>query len=172
MKKIYRVLEIIGCIFVIVAIVVIAGNVFKRWIFGTPLHGAYELAGLCACMFVSVCIPMAVVTDGHTSVEILYKRFGIRGRTVLSYFGAVVDVIAAGLTSFASYKLGMVMLKMAETTDSLHIPRWPFRFLWAVCMTLFVVFTIAKMVDIPKKVKEEKPLKKDELPEVETGGID
>lgn len=171
-------MEIIGCIFVVIAMVVIAGNVFKRWITGSPMHGAYELAGLCACMFVSVCIPMAVASEGHTSVEIIYRKINKTGKYIMAYMGVIFDLLAGGLMSFASYRLGWKMMAIHETTDSLLIPRWPFRLLWGTCMLMFCIFTISKALEIPAKIKQEsEPLTEadiaqKEIEEVERGGVE
>ena len=155
MEKFSKVLEVIGGIFVMAAVILVAGNVAVRVITGHSFNGSYELTGLFATMFVAVSIPVATLRGTHIFVELLTTHLRGAARMATEYIARVFDLVLAVLYSYTGYNLAVQKFSAGEATDTLGVPIWPFRFLWVLCSVLMIIYTVYNIVMIPKRRKVE-----------------
>lgn len=150
MKKLSNLLDIIGGVFVMLAVLVVFGNVVVRVLTGGSFNGSYELTGLCATMFVALAIPVATFEGSHIFVELLTSHLHGVTKRVTEYIDRVFDLLFEVLYFWAGWKIALQKFATMEATDTLHIPVWPFRFLWVLCCALMIVFTIYNIFQIHK----------------------
>ena len=155
MEKFSKFLEVIGGIFVVAAVALVAGNVVVRLITGHSFNGSYELTGLFATMFVAVSIPVATLRGTHIFVELLTSHLHGAARMITEYIARFFDLVLAVLYSYTGFDLAMQKFAASESTDTLSVPIWPFRFLWVICSILMILFTIYNIVRIPKRLQSE-----------------
>lgn len=151
MKKLSNLLDIIGGVFVIIAVAVVFGNVVMRVLTGHSFNGSYELTGLCATMFVALAIPVATYEGSHIFVELLTSHLRGAARKATKYIARVCDLVFAVLYAYAGWKIALQKFATMEASDTLRIPVWPFRFLWVLCCLLMIMFSIYRLVRIPKE---------------------
>lgn len=157
-KKIYKIMETIGAVFIVAAMLVIVANVLSRWVLGHPMRGVYEMTGLCAALFSAMAIPMATLTEGHIAVELVTSRLPVKLRIVLDYIARVCEMAVAGVLSYCCFKMAITMMGTNETTDTMNIPIWPVRFIWAFCLFLMVIYSIMNIAKVKKKYANGGPM--------------
>lgn len=155
MNKLSKLLEIIGGIFVMAAVVLVFGNVVIRLFTGSSFNGSYELTGLFAVLFVAVSIPVATLRGTHIFVELLTSHLHGVVAMIAKYIAYLFDLFLGILYVYSGFELAMTKFLINESTDTLKVPIWPFRFLWVLCGVLMIVYVIYNMVQLPKRGKEE-----------------
>ena len=87
-----------------------------RYLWGRPIHGAFEATELLLAGIIFLGLPHANITDGHVSVDLLTQRFSPRAQHALIAANAV---LSAAL-------LALITIEMARTTITARIPIFPF----------------------------------------------
>lgn len=154
MKNIvYRIMEILAGAALIIAAVIVVINILLGKLTGTPLKGTYEMVGLCCCVMASMAIPMATLTGGHVSVDIVVASLKPKAQMALDIFGKAVDCCVGVVLTCVCYRFALKMLSTQETTATLNLPVWPFRFLWMLGCALVAIFSLYNITQIPKKYR-------------------
>ena len=151
MKKLSNLLDVIGGVFVVIAVAVVFGNVVMRVFTGHSFNGSYELTGLCATMFVALSIPVATYEGSHIFVELLTSHLHGVARKVTKYIARFFDLLFSIIYAYAGWKIAVQKFATLEASDTLRIPVWPFRFLWVICCVLMIVFSIYRISQIHKE---------------------
>ena len=155
MQKLSKVFEIIGGIFIIAAVILVAGNVVIRIFTGGSFNGSYELTGLFAVMFVAVSITVATLRGTHIFVELLVSHLHGVARKITEYIARFFDLALAVLYAYTGYILTMQKLATNEASSTLNIPIWPFRGLWVLCAIMMIIYTIYNIILIAKRKGEQ-----------------
>jgi TRAP-type C4-dicarboxylate transport system permease small subunit len=144
---IYKTLLIVGGVFLVATMCLIAGNALIRSIFNFPIPGYYELTGLLASFFCALAIPMCTISGTHIKVDILTMRLKRMPKIVLAYVAHGLDLIIGCVLAYAGYMLAIKMLIQGEATPSIGAPIGPARLVWAICCSFIV---LAKIYQITK----------------------
>lgn len=144
-------METIAGIALVAAAIIVVVNIVVGKLTGTPLRGTYEMVGLCCSIMASMAIPMATLMNGHVAVDIFVQSLGKKAQMRLEYFAKLMDAAIGVSLAYAALRFALKMLSVRETTDTLSIPVWPFRFVWTLCGVLIVAFSIYNICMIPKK---------------------
>lgn len=147
-------MEILAGAALIIAAIIVVVNILLGKITGTPLKGTYEMVGLCCCVMASMAIPMATLTGGHVSVDIVVRALKPRAQMAFDIFAKAVDCLVGMVLTYACYRFAIKMLSTRETTATLSLPVWPFRFVWMLGCVLVAIFSIYNMTQIPKKYRD------------------
>ena len=153
-KRFSNVLYLIGGIFIIGMMLLIVVNVILRAITGSPISGTYELASLCAVLFVGVSIPVCTLADSHIKVDIISQKFKNMPKLVIDIITRVLDCLAGVILTYTAFRLAMRMVQTGESTSTLDVPIWPFRFIWMICAALIVVASVYRIVLAIKNRKD------------------
>ena len=119
--------------------ILIAADVFCRYLLGAPIVWAQDVTTLILAMFFFGVQPRCLRDDVHVRMTILYDRFSGLWRTavdVLSYLSAMF------LGSLLVYRLIREVtgrFSSGDTHGFLKVPLSPFRIFVATCMFLFVL---------------------------------
>jgi TRAP-type C4-dicarboxylate transport system permease small subunit len=152
-KTAYKIMEFFAGAALIIAAIIVVLNILLGKLFGSPLKGTYEMVGLCCCVMASMAIPMATLTGGHVSVDIVVRMLKPRGRMIFEYIAKIFDALVGVMMVYACSRFAIKMLATRETTATLSLPVWPFRFVWMLGCVLIVVFSIYNIVKIPAKYR-------------------
>lgn len=124
----------------IIAVMLFTGyNVLGRWLFGAPLRGTVELTQVAMIGIVYLGLAYAQHQDNHIAVELLYQRFGARGRLVLDVFSTALSIIVLALVAWRLYEYAAVLEAGGRTTASRGIPLYPFAYVAIIGIVAFIL---------------------------------
>jgi TRAP-type transport system small permease protein len=122
-------------------------NILGRWLFNTPFRGTVELTQLAMLAIVYLSFAYAQQQDDHISVDLLYQRFGARGRAVLDVIAAVLSVGILGLLAWRLYAYSGILQAGGRTTAARGIPLYPFAYVAIVGAVAFILALLASAVE-------------------------
>lgn len=121
-----RWLSIIGGLIVVALMLVSTLDVAMRYLFNSPIDGAYELAEFMLVGMVYLGIAYIQSFKGHVRVDVFVNRVGIRGELLLSIFGNLVGLVAFVLVTWQTGSLALVAWQTGDYSSGLvHLPMWP-----------------------------------------------
>lgn len=129
---------------VIFALMLITGiDVVGRYLFQSPLPGAFELSELALALMVIFGWGYNQAVKGHVEIDLLYKRLPHRVQTILDCLIPILGLSLFVFVAWQAIKFTLVSIGWGENTEMLHLPMWIFKlmiFVGAVSLSLqFVV---------------------------------
>ncbi len=118
---------------VIVTFVDVAG----RYCMNKPLVGSLEILELSMAVLGGFAMFYTTTRGGHISVDLFYVRFSRRKQTAVNRFGSLLGFGTWVIIAYQVYLLGMHMMKSGDFTSLLHIPIFPFQFIFALGILLY-----------------------------------
>jgi TRAP-type transport system small permease protein len=122
-------------------------NILGRWLFNAPFRGTVELTQLAMLAIVYLSFAYAQQQDDHIAVDLLYQRFGARGRAVLDVIAAVLSVGILGLLAWRLYAYSDLLRAGGRTTAARGIPLYPFAYVAIVGAVAFILALLATAVE-------------------------
>jgi TRAP-type transport system small permease protein len=122
-------------------------NILGRWLLNAPFRGTVELTQLAMLAIVYLSFACAQQQDDHIAVDLLYQRFGARGRAVLDVIAAVLSVGILGLLVWRLYAYSGVLQSGGRTTAARGIPLYPFAYVAIVGAVAFILALLATAVE-------------------------
>jgi TRAP-type C4-dicarboxylate transport system permease small subunit len=123
---------IIGMIFLLIMMLLTAGDVLGRAILTRPIPGSYEVSGYMLAIIVLLGLGYAQQAEANVRVEFFTDKMPRKVQGFLVAFFAMVASIFFSLVVWQGVKESLNTLKVGSTSDILHIPAFPFQFLVAV----------------------------------------
>jgi len=112
-------------------------DVLGRYVFNTPLRGAFEITELALLSLIFAGLPLVSRADEHVTMDFIDKILGPAARALLRRFvHGLCGVIILGMAWLVWLKAGKISA-YGDTTDVLKIPVGPFVYF----MTLMVGVT-------------------------------
>jgi TRAP-type C4-dicarboxylate transport system permease small subunit len=148
------VLLVIGAISLVIMMVVVVGNSVGRALFGTPILGTIEIAGLGGAIVVAAAVGFTAREKGNISVDLLMSRLRPRTR---AFFDAVTYFLSLSGVLFLLYAVvrdAFGTLKAKEATVTMESPVAPFKLAWAAGILIVACFLIAHLVTAIRKVRK------------------
>ena len=108
------------CIFLIMALTAI--DVFARYVFSTPLRGAYEIVSLLLALSIFLALPLVVRSNEHIVIDILSNA--LRGGAARVH-AIVVRVLEAGVAFFIATRLWDQAVLMSGAGQVTGFLEWP-----------------------------------------------
>jgi tripartite ATP-independent transporter DctM subunit len=121
-----RYLNTIGLVFLALMMFLTAADVVGRYIFNTPLNGAFELTEFMMAVAIAFGLSYTQVKKGHVNVDVVIVKFSKRVQAIINsitclLFFCLFALIAWRLILYAE------RLRIGERTSaSLYIPVFPF----------------------------------------------
>ena len=97
-----------------------------RYLWGRPIHGAFEATELLLAGIIFLGLPHANITDGHVSVDLLTQRFSPRAQHALIAANAVLSAALLALITIEMARLATEFYATSRTTITARIPIFPF----------------------------------------------
>jgi TRAP-type C4-dicarboxylate transport system permease small subunit len=77
---------------------------------------------------------------GHVKVDFIIRKFPRSVQNYIDVFANLLGVAAFGLLSWGAWKITIHVLRIMEVKEGVYnFPLWPFKVLFAIGLTLFVV---------------------------------
>ncbi len=148
-KVLYKVskwLAYIGMSMSVLMMLMVVVDVLMRFAFNRPLLGSVEVASYMLSIIAFTAIPFVESEEGHIVIPIVFDRFPQRIRVVVNTFVNTIGLIILVIVGWASFLLAREYIGRGRTTQVLNIPIYPFVYIAAVCMSLYVIIMIVNTV--------------------------
>ncbi|WP_152527880.1 TRAP transporter small permease [Lutibaculum baratangense] len=134
-----------AAIFLLAMMLVTTVDVAGRYLFATPLPGAFELTQLLLAATVFAGLPLVTLKEEHVSVTLLSER--LKGRAAALH-GALSSALSAAVFIVVARQLGVQAMRLAsygDTTSLLRIPMAPLAWTMSVLagLTAFILVALA-----------------------------
>ncbi|MCX8032334.1 MAG: TRAP transporter small permease [Thermoleophilia bacterium] len=134
-RRLFTVMLIGGSLAVLAMMVVVAFNIFGRWL-DRPITGAIEVAGLCGAIVAAVAIPFNLKERRSVVVDVLASRLPERVRGFFDTFNFLLCLAAAVLLAWAAWREALHAASFNEKTLVALAPTSPFKFIWAIGLVI------------------------------------
>lgn len=126
---------------------VVAADVFARYLANAPLQWAGDVSTLTLLMLFAAALPVCTLRNVHIRVETLYEMFGPRVRALADLLSHLSGAAFVGLLAYWQFREVPGMARRGEGAQMVDIPHWPIALFVAVCAA--IVFLIL-LVDAAK----------------------
>lgn len=114
--------EVLIGIFSFIMVVVIALQIFMRYIMDNSLSWSEELARYCFIWLVYLGISLAVKKGRHMSVEILLVVLKGKAKIILNIISNLLFLSFAMFAVFYGYEISMKLLTWGQSSPALNLP--------------------------------------------------
>ena len=147
-----RVLGYVATGFMIVLMLLTVVDVFLRWVFNAPIHGATEISRLLMIIIVFPALGWAAIDRKHIRVDLIVSRIPTRLQAI---FGSITFFIALVTYVIITWQSFLEAAVVKRQTSLLHISFTPFYWVMSVGFAIFCLAIVALVVeDIAKVVKK------------------
>jgi TRAP-type C4-dicarboxylate transport system permease small subunit len=120
-------------------VLVITADVVLRYFFNSPLEWGEEINGLLLFLSLMLSLTYAWDMNKHIRMELVYLRLTGWRRAAADIVTGITGIIFFGALGWQSWRDIDYMRKTNESTETLHIPLWPFRALLVLISIVFVM---------------------------------
>lgn len=119
--------------------VVITANVVLRYFFNSPLEWGEEFNGLLLFLLLMLSLTYAWDMNKHIRMELIYLRLTGWRRAAADIVTGICGVIFFGALGWQCWRDIDYMRATNESSETLHVPLWPFRALLVLISLVFVM---------------------------------
>jgi TRAP-type C4-dicarboxylate transport system permease small subunit len=150
-KYLWNFLLTLAALAVLAMMCVIAFNIFGRVLFHKPILGAIEWAGLVGVVFAAVALPYSTRQRNNVIVEIIAERFPPRVRACIDAFTFLISLAGLGFLLYGSFDEAFYSASFNESTIVTYTPMSPFKFIWAVGLTVLTLVVLVHTIKYARK---------------------
>jgi TRAP-type C4-dicarboxylate transport system permease small subunit len=138
----------------------VAVDVCLRYLFNSPLEGAYEAVELMMAIMFCYGIAYTQRQKGHVAVNLVVSRLRDRNRAIVSSIVSFISLVLFALFTWQSFLKGVGSLRTGETTFggvlSLgQVAQYPFVFMTsAACLTLCLELLVDFFVSLKRAIRK------------------
>ncbi|MET3998503.1 TRAP transporter small permease [Marinobacterium sp. MBR-109] len=121
-------------------------DVLGRYLFSSPLNGAYELTELMLAAVIFLGLPLITAEGGHIAVDLLDSFFGSWGQRIQNGLIEVINVLAFGTFTWVLWEHALKVQRYADTTAVLQIPLSWLAFMMAITTGLATLALILRLL--------------------------
>ncbi len=118
-------------------------DVFGRYLFNSPIMGAYEITELMLVILIFAGIPLASANDEHIAVDLIdgvMPPFIVKVRDILI---SLTMSVVMGALSISVWHKGLEAIKYGDQSAMLHVPMSPVFFIISVTLGLAALVSLA-----------------------------
>lgn len=97
-------------------------DVFLRYLFNSPLVGAFEIIQFLLAIVIFSSLPLVIAGNGHVTVGLFEGYFRGMARTIQLLFVSALSVFTLGLVSWLMIKQGNLATRLQKVTGYLELP--------------------------------------------------
>jgi TRAP-type transport system small permease protein len=123
-----------------------AADVVGRYVFNSPIRGAFEVTELLLLALIFAGLPLASRADEHVTLDFIDMVLGNRGRLLLR---RLVDLVCGLLVLGLAWRVWIKAGKIAgygDTTEVLRLPVGPFVYFMALMVAVTGIVHLFKLV--------------------------
>jgi TRAP-type C4-dicarboxylate transport system permease small subunit len=146
LRAVIQIFNIIAILAVLAMVVLVLADVITRYIFKSPIVGAYELVQMlmvCIVPSMGVCL----LEKRHIWVDLITAKLSRTGQLVVDILTLGASVIILGLLTWQSYNGILSSIAKNTTYTLLKIPQWPFRAIFFIGMLITFIASIVFMAE-------------------------
>ena len=124
-------------------------DVIGRYIFNSPIRGAFEITELLLLTLIFAGLPLASLADEHVTLDFIDMILGTGGRLLLR---RLVDLICGVLILGLAWRTWIKAGKIdgyGDTTEVLRIPVGPFVYFMAIMVAVTGIIHLVKVIFPP-----------------------
>lgn len=131
-----RTLEIILDALCVILLILMTGittsDVIGRYLFHSPLHGAYESNELLLGILVFAALPRVTWHQQHLTVTVLDACLGAFFRRIQQKCLSLISAVGLAILSYFLWQHGMQLADYGDMSNALQVPIAPFAFAIAI----------------------------------------
>ncbi|MCA0044831.1 TRAP transporter small permease [Celeribacter litoreus] len=131
-----RVLPGLSAALILMMVAVTVVDVIGRYVFDSPLPGAFELTQILLADLVLAALPITTFKGSHVEVDLLSHLWSPRTNRLAGMFGASVMAIVFFVLSWNVGVHGLKLMEDGAVTNDLALPIWPAAALGALTYVL------------------------------------
>ena len=131
-RRLDAVLGIAASAILLVLMLITFVDVVSRYLFNSPLRGAFEVTELMLLVLIFAGLPLVSHGDEHVTMDFIDRALSARGRDLLQ---RAVHVLCAAVMFFLTWQIWLKAGKISgygDTTDVMRIPVGPFVYFMSV----------------------------------------
>jgi len=132
-----RVFFYIGLFGIFFMMLITVTDVLLRWLFNTPILGAYEISEYLMVILVFSALAYTEYGDSHVKVDTFYVRFPLPVKVLLDCLTYLFGMCIMALIAWTNAKMAYVKWDFGDITGTLPIPVFPMHIIIAVGSILF-----------------------------------
>jgi TRAP-type mannitol/chloroaromatic compound transport system permease small subunit len=137
----------IDCYVLLIAMFLVPYEVVMRYIFNSPTSWSMEMTQFLFCTMVALGGGWNLLTGSHVNVDIIYNRFGIRARAIISLLTSLILFAFLFFVFRQNLLAAMQSLAWRETSASgWNPPLYPIKFIIPLGVLLLLLQSIAMFV--------------------------
>ena len=130
----------VGMFLIIPMMLLTAGDVLVRAVWGRHIPGTVELSSYMLAVFILLGVAYTHQVKGHVRVSMLVSRLPERAGIILNLITTILSLFIISILAYQGWEVGM---EERTVSDILRIPQLPFRLLVAVaglflCLELMI----------------------------------
>lgn len=118
-------LRIVAALFLLIMMAVTFIDVIGRYVFSSPLPGAFELTEVLLGLIIFVGLPLATLRQEHVTVDLLTGRASPRLRMLLSRLAQAMTAVVLGMLAWRLAVIARDLSAYGDATVFLGIPLGP-----------------------------------------------
>jgi TRAP-type C4-dicarboxylate transport system permease small subunit len=118
----------LGCIAMCFMICVTVVDVTGRYLFNSPILGAYEITQFLVLVIVFSFLGYAQAKKSHITVDLFFERLPPKAKTVVSIFNYIVCFLIFLIIAWMGFEKAVESFHNGEKPLNLAIPNFPFIF--------------------------------------------
>jgi TRAP-type C4-dicarboxylate transport system permease small subunit len=146
-KGISRVVNSAGVSVLLVMMVLVTTDVILRYVFNSPLRGAYEIVEVILVIVVSFGLAYTAMQKGMVAVEVLVERYPPRVRVIVDIFNSFAGLAFFSLISWKTAEQAMTYRAAGETTYVSALPLYPFALVVSFGMALLSLVLFIQLLE-------------------------
>ncbi|MEN2465728.1 TRAP transporter small permease [Ornithinibacillus sp. FSL M8-0202] len=125
---------------------IISFDVIGRNFFNNPLKGTYEMTELSSAMLVFLALAITHQKGNHITIDFLVDRFSKKVQNLLLGVVEMVIALVVLLMAMHIFENGLRMMERNSATTDLGLPVYPFLFIIAFTLTMFMLLAFFKAI--------------------------
>lgn len=135
-RALESVLDALCAVILIMMTCITTIDVVGRYIFHSPIHGAYESNEFLLAILIFAAIPRVTWHRQHLTVTVLDGLLAPFFKQILQRFLSLISAIGLGILSYFLWLHGMQLADYGDMSNALQIPIAPFAFVIAIFTAL------------------------------------
>jgi TRAP-type C4-dicarboxylate transport system permease small subunit len=152
-KVISGILISIGATVLALMMLITALDVVLRYLFNSPLPGAFELVEYMMAIVIPFCIVYCAECKGHVAVELILEKFPKRFQVVVEAVVTFVAMLFAIVIAWQNFLYIGEVYDSHLTSSVLLIPTYPFVIPVAFGISAFALLQLVHLLEIISKAK-------------------
>lgn len=125
---------------------IISFDVIGRNFINNPLKGTYEMTELSSAMLVFLALAITHQKGNHITIDFLVDRFSKKVQNLLLGVVEMVIALVVLLMAMHIFENGLRMMERNSATTDLGLPVYPFLFIIAFTLTMFMLLAFFKAI--------------------------